>query len=522
MTEIKNINHMKKLIFVIAFLLLQQSVVMSKDQPLVQINYVLKQLGEKIQQGEYKPLKVMLSKAFRVGKYSADLSDNVMVQLLAQAKFGAFSFADIEQKNGKVYASVKTTLADGKAIVGKVKLNENLEVERLGVFDQLLEINDPVAYELTKPTNAIHVPITRSAGMMFIKVKVNGSRELNFLFDSGAATTAVDTKIAKDLGLKIEEEVVKVGTSSGSGSYQTFKDPVYTVGTVNVATVSGILSDLSGFTPIMGVPVDGIIGQDILRDLLVEVNFDNNELNIYNGGNLDWMPGNVEHFKVRFSSGTPKIELAMVAAGETYKGSYLFDTGAGAALSVNGFYNFKNNLNRLLGNSISSASLDLAGNKTESNIGQITAINLGKFSLKAPQVSISVEPEAQIVASRDAGLLGMGILGRFNMLFNNQQFKVSLSPNKTFNDPFVPVYKLGMGLSWAGEQKFFVAHLNTSGQAYLAGLRNKDQVVKVNGHAPDQLNDILKELKTLQKADLKLEVTRDNSVKVITLKKLSN
>lgn len=513
---------MKKLMLFIAFLLLQQSVVMSKDQPLVQINYVLKQLGDKIQKGEYKTLKVMFSNQFRVGKYPADMSDNVLTQLLAQVKFGDFSFADIEQKNGKVYASVRATLAGGKAIIGKVKLNENLEVERFGVFDQLMEINDPVAYELTTPTTAVHVPITRSANMLFIKVKVNGSRELNFLFDSGAATTAVDTKVAKEIGLKVESAAVKVGTSSGSGSYQSFIDPVYTVGTVNVAAASGILSDLSGFTPIMGLPVDGIIGQDLLRDLLVEVNLDKNELNIYNGGNLDWMPGNVEHFKVRFSSGTPKIELAMVAGGQTYSGSYLFDTGAGASLAVNGFYNFKNNLNSLLGKVVSSTSLDLAGNKTESNIGQITAINLGKFTLNAPQVSVSVEPQAQIVASRDAGLLGMGILGRFNMLFNNQQLTVSLSPTKTFNDPFVPLYKLGVGISWAGEQRFFVSNLNKNGLAYLAGLRNKDQVLKVNGATPEQLNDILKELKNLQKSDLKVEVSRDNSVKVITLKKLSN
>jgi len=513
---------MKKLIVVIALLLFQYSSVWSKEQPLVQIEYVLKQLGEKLEKGEYKPLKVMLSKQFRVGKYPADQTDQVVPQLLSQAKFEDFTFADIEHKNGKVYASVKLTIAGGKALVGKIKLNEYLEVDRLGVFDQLLESPDPVAYELTKPTNAIHVPITRSAGMMFIKVKVNGSRDLNFLFDSGAAITAIDTKTAAELGLKTADEKIKVGSSSGSGSYQTFIDPIFTVGGVNVKAVNGITSDMSGFTRIFGLPVAGIIGQDLLRDLLVEVDLDQNQLNIYNGGNLDWKPGQSEQFKLRFSSGTPKVKLSMLTGGESYTGEYLFDTGAGAGLSVNGFYNFKNKINGTLQQVMASKSLDLAGHQSENLTGKITAVKLGNYTLNNPQASVSLEPESQLTALREAGLLGMGILGRFNILFNNQEAIVSLSPNKTFNDPFVPVYQLGMGLSWTGADHFFVSSLNIAGKAYLAGLRNDDQVLKVNGNTPAVLNDIIKELKTLGKADLKLEIKRGQNIKTITLKKLTS
>lgn len=356
---------MKKLIVVIALLLFQHTNVWSKEQPLVQITYVLKQLGEKLKNGEYKPLKIMLSKQFRVGKYPADQSDQIVPQLLSQAKFEDFTFADVEQKNGKVYASVKATLAGGNALVGKVKLNEYLEVDRLGIFDQLLESPDPVAYELTKPTTAIHVPITRSAGMMFIKVKVNGSRDLNFLFDSGAAITAVDGKTAAELGLKTAADKIKVGSSSGSGSFQSFSDPVYTIGGLNVKAANGITSDLSSFSRIFGLPVEGIIGQDLLRDLLVELDLDQNQLNIYNGGNLDWKPGQSEQFKVRFSSGTPKVELSILTGGESHIGEYLFDTGAGAGLSVNGFYNFKNKINGTLQQVMASKSLDLAGHQSE-------------------------------------------------------------------------------------------------------------------------------------------------------------
>lgn len=513
---------MKKLTFVIVLLLIKYTSVWSKEQPLVQIEYVLKQLGEKLEKGEYKPLKVMLSKEFRVGKYPADQTDQVVPQLLSQAGFKDFTFADIEQKNGKVYASVKSILAAGQALVGKIKLNEYLEVERLGIFDQLLETPDPVAYELTKPTTAVHVPVTRSAGMMFIKVKVNGSRDLNFLFDSGAAITAIDTKTALDLGLKTAEEKLKVGTSSGSGNYQTFLDPVFTVAGVNIKAANGITSDMSGFSRIFGLPVEGIIGQDLLRDLLVEVDLDQNQLNIYNGGNLDWKPGNSAQFKMRFSSGTPKIELTMLAAGESYPGEYLFDTGAGAGLSVNGFYNFKNKINTGLQQVMVSKSLDLAGHQSESLTGKITAVKLGNYTLQGPQASVSVEPESKLVGVREAGLLGMGILGRFNMLFNNQASTVSLSPNNTFNDPFVPVYQLGMGLSWTGADHFLISNLNAGGKAYLAGLRNDDRIIKVNGTAPALLNDIIKAMKTLGNADLRLEVKRGQQSKTIILKKLTS
>ncbi|MBE9599334.1 aspartyl protease family protein [Pedobacter sp. MC2016-24] len=512
---------MKKLIFVAALFLFQYTAVWSKEQPMVQIEYVLKQLGEKLQKGEYKSLKVLLSSQFRVGKYPADQTDKVVPQLLSQAKFEDVKFADIEQKNGKVYASIKLTMAGGNALVGKVKLNEYLEIERLGIFDQLLENPDPVAYELAKPTSAIHVTITRSAGMMFIKVKVNGSRDLNFLFDTGAAITVVDTKTAAELGLKTETDKLKVGSSSGIGSFQTFIDPVFTVGGVNVKAVNGITSDMSGFTRIFGLPVAGIIGQDLLRDLLVEVDLDQNQLNIYNGGNLDWKPGQSAQFKMRFSSGTPKIKLNIFTEGESHIGEYLFDTGAGAGLAVNGFYNFKYKIKDGLQQVMSSKSLDLAGHQSESMTGKIKGVKLGGYTLNNPQASVSAEPESQLTAQREAGLLGMGILDRFNMLFNNQQSVVSMSPNGTFNDPFVPVYQLGLGLSWLGAEQFVVSNLNTMGKAYLAGLRNDDQILKVNGNAPAVLNDIVKELKTLNKADLKLEVKRGQTVQIITLKKLS-
>src|SRR5262245_32349962 len=131
-------------------------------------------------------------------------------------------------------------------------------------------INQPKS-KFTSGDSALRIPVENDNNILFVRVSVNGSRPLRFIFDTGAGVSVVNSELVKELNLKVE------GQADGTG----------TGGPVQFGLVNGVSLSVAGAevtnqivattsldkTPC--VEFDGVIGYDFINQFIVEIDYPN-------------------------------------------------------------------------------------------------------------------------------------------------------------------------------------------------------------------------------------------------------
>ncbi|HET8826854.1 MAG TPA: retropepsin-like aspartic protease [Terriglobales bacterium] len=99
--------------------------------------------------------------------------------------------------------------------------------------------------------------------LILTKCSIAERQNLVALIDTGATETAVDSKLAKRLGLLLTADTATFGTGQAPASAVSI--PELTVGPVHVTELSGIAVDGSRIERQLGVHADVIIGMDVLE-----------------------------------------------------------------------------------------------------------------------------------------------------------------------------------------------------------------------------------------------------------------
>lgn len=171
----------------------------------------------------------------------------------------------------------------------------------------------PFSYE---PNNQIIIPVI-----------ING-KTYHFLFDTGA-TTVVSKEIATELALTA---LFTNKLQDGADSVQ--EEIFYNLPGINMAgidfeNVAVVAGDMKKFDDVLCVPIDGLLGTNILRSCYWKVDYNNGQLTF---SDREIKPAKGMYaidFKENFS-GTPLLELQM----GKFRVNMFMDTGYSKALSI--------------------------------------------------------------------------------------------------------------------------------------------------------------------------------------------
>ena len=108
-----------------------------------------------------------------------------------------------------------------------------------------------------KPISVI--PFEQYGDHMFIKVQVNGSPELDYIFDTGDGLAILDLQKAIDLGIS-EGEGEMITSAEGSVSGRRVKHNEFMIGEAPIHNVQLHETDLTHLEMSIGKEIDGIIG----------------------------------------------------------------------------------------------------------------------------------------------------------------------------------------------------------------------------------------------------------------------
>ncbi|WAC40821.1 retropepsin-like aspartic protease [Pedobacter sp. SL55] len=301
---------------------------------------------------------------------------------------------------------------------------------------QLLAQSKPVAT----------IPFEMVNGSIVLKVKINQSgKTLRLLFDTGADGMAIDQSLADSLGLKI--------TRSNNASVVGGNMKIEVSDGNDVRLESGFVLKNQGIAifPQMRDHLDGLIGNTMTRRYVTKVDFNKYELSLYEFDNYEYekggtivpitipaglfiIPGNVE-----------------IAAGKSYTGNFVFDSGASYNLIC--FRPFVRQ-NRLLTSGFVSeyhaatVSMGISSPTFNGKANSFSFTNTNALK-NLPITLMAGGGQNENWNPGFDGSIGMGIISRYNFTINRKKNEIYLTPNHSYSYPLNFVlgsYLLGFNL----------------------------------------------------------------------------
>ena len=386
-----------------------------------------------------------------------------------------------------------------------------------------------------------------------VEVEVNGTT-LSFILDTGVKSTILfSLEKADSLQLRNTSPVQLQGLGPG-GSVEALRSLNNKISVGKAVDWNHelfiIFNSTLNFSPRMGIPIHGILGNEFFQNFIVKINYSAEMITIYDPAEYPLKKcKNCEDLPLNFVGSKPYISLNVASETRQEQVKLLVDSGSSDVMwlfDVRDFIkeDFKNYYEDFLG-------LGLSGNIFWKRAKKHELI-VGKYKLKEVSTSFPEEDailKARYYEDRD-GSIGGGFLSRFTVTFDYGNKKMRLRKNNTFNDPFN--YNMsGLTLEHAGMElvkeerhanvnsnkentneslnrnsisittelhfslvpKYIVADVREGSPAALAGVQNGDEVITINGRPcyEYKLYDLTKLFSTDEGRKISMELRRGNN-----------
>lgn len=342
-----------------------------------------------------------------------------------------------------------------------------------------------------KPENAppaskvvARIPFELNGSGIYLQLRVNGSKPLWFALDTGAAGSVINKATAEALGLKMEGSNETTG-AGGQVPSSSVKGVTFDIGSAQLKDLNATTIALTSMENATGHTMDGILGSELFRRFVVEIDYENQALNLYEPAGFVY-EGRGESLPLSFIHNHPYVRAKVAAPGrEPVEGKFILDTGSGFPLVLlNSFVK-----EHQLADS-STKTLKIFGRGVGGEIlmpvGRTARLMLGSYSLENPITSF---PQSGMFAQSDtAGNIGSALLRRFKVTFDYSRKRMFVEPNKYFSEPFEHDMS---GLQVVTESPAFnifrVKRVLANSPAEEAGLKQGDEIITFGGRPVAEL-----------------------------------
>lgn len=354
---------------------------------------------------------------------------------------------------------------------------------------------------------------------VILKVKVNDQdEELDFVFDTGASVGVIDKSTAKRLGIQANRKT-RVPGAGGVQTYDLAMNQKVQIGDVKLGLPYLVSVDLNRFHEVSDEVYQGIIGYSLLSQFVTKMDYEKEELVLYNSINEIDLEG-YQKIPIQMHSGAiPVVDVTFKLNGDNYSGKVLFDSGAGLSLSVNTPFVNKHELTTKADKKVIRKSENLGSTSVSEKIA-IESITLGKFTFDDLTILLS-DDKSGVSSYKDyLGILGAKVIQRFNIILDYQKQNLYLKPNAKFSEKFeFPMSTIRMKKK---NGNILIDDIEEGSDEYKAGLRKGDIILSMN----DQSSKLIQFYKDLLKKEgetIKIKVeTKSKEIKTVsfTLKNL--
>jgi hypothetical protein len=368
-------------------------------------------------------------------------------------------------------------------------------------------------------TAPVSIPFELVTRHIVLKVKVNNSAPLSFVFDTGDTVGLIDLERARGLGLNLQGQVHVGGAGSTTLSGAFVKDAAWTLpgldGFSQPIQAALPFADLSSR---FGHAFDGIVGSDFIKKFVVEVDYRAGVIRLHDKDKFTYSgPG--ETIPIQFNQqGHPIVDGEVTPiGGAPLKGKFVLDLGAGGCLALYSPFVAEHHLPGSGLKTIKLIGAGGAGGQTNGQVGRVAELKIGTFKIANPITIFSEDKHGAFASSALAGNIGQQVASKFKVFLDYDHKRIILEPTATFGDPFNRA-QTGFALLAEGQdfRTFRITEVLDDSPAAEAGLKKDDVITKVDDRPAAELSlTKLGELferpvaykLTIRRADQSLQVT---------------
>lgn len=340
-------------------------------------------------------------------------------------------------------------------------------------------------FALPKGEESVEIPFQSFNNLIVLEVTLKNKVAVNFILDTSIEHTILTEKAVGDFLEFRYARRMKLGQNGDQVYYghvaidakMSLSD---SVSTGDVSQMLVLETDYLNLAGLAGTKVHGLIGYDVFKSFVVEVDHSKSILTLYKPESFT-KPKSHKELPMNIVERKPYIETEVVLESwEKRKMNFMLKSGASHAVffeddSVDYFLPFRN-LEVPIGQSF--------GGEVLGHVGRLRNLNIDEFSLENPLATFA-KPE-HINKNDDTkkygdGSIGQGVLQRFNVIYDFHHSKIYLKKNNSFSDLFeYDMSGLSIAVKNEKDYSFSVKSLRKGSPAEESGLKEGDVILLIN------------------------------------------
>ena len=313
------------------------------------------------------------------------------------------------------------------------------------------------------------------------------------MVDTGAAVTVVNKVRLQELGLRSIGSTDILG-GGGSADFSYADVARFELGGAALLGQRVGVMDISGLEKLYGMPMGGILGYDFMSRFVVRVDYDKSTVDLLDPQG-DGYRGSGAPVPFVMQGERPYVTVTVtVPDGPPMTAELVVDSGAAGTVNLNSPFVRDNRLLERARKAPAGTPRTFAGSEKEffaqtSVAGKLAGFTLAPFTLKDVPVSLMVQTTGGYASAHYAGVIGQGVLQRFNQVYDYARSTMILEPREDLAKPFPPRRGFGVTLLADGPDytTFTVTGVTPKTPAEAAGLKKGDVVTAVDGKPASDL-----------------------------------
>lgn len=333
--------------------------------------------------------------------------------------------------------------------------------------------------------NKIEIPFEYKNDLIIINVVFNRIFPLRFVFDTGAEHTILTRREITDLlAVNYRRKFTLYGADL------TTELVAYLAQGINLEIGNLVLpnrnilvleEDYFNFDELSGVDIQGIIGADVFRRYVVEIDYNREMLTFYRRQDFKGPGKRFQSYPVEFHRGRPYINVPVRSANDSLvQTKLLLDSGSSLALIL---YPETSPILEIPEKVVPGQLGIGLGGFLEGVVGRVQEVQIAGTIL--PDVVTSFQQLGRVMDSTALnnrnGILGNQSLQHFHIIIDYVSQQLYLAPNSK-KTPEFKFDRSGLFLVAGGKylNEFKVASVVKNSPAERAGLQKGDQLLRIN------------------------------------------
>jgi hypothetical protein len=372
-------------------------------------------------------------------------------------------------------------------------------------------------YRFVSSTGFIKIPFELISNHIYLKAEVNDSLYLNFLLDTGAQLSYLDLPKAFEHKIK-KVDRQKVRRVSFSDDVSFFRLDSIKIGNLTIFEQDVVGISLNHLNKFEGTAFDGILGYDFLQRFVVEIDYINQILTIYEPDKFNYT-GEGEVLELDLGWYLPKVKAVVDSEHEEM---FEIDTGSRNGLDLSFSFVKEHKFLKKYPKCLEAPlGFGITGS-IRGGVGRIGSFKLGNFLIQSPVTGFCLEDVKSFSSLKIAGKIGGGILKKFKVIFDYPHYHMILEKNSNHN--LWDRYNASGILLIQDDKKILVYQVIKNSPAEKAKIKKDDELLSINevpvsNYSLQELRDILNQEEGT-KIELKLQREAKMKKVKLTLKEL--